>query len=171
MRTHDKEEQIIEEQNEIIESEAQEEVSPRTPRTEIRRVQTGNSNNATTEEDSLEEGSKSLTEDKAKKRVWSSKLRGVLTGDILLAEEANRIYNYLAFLGVIFLISIFLMFGSFQQDLECSKLRADVALLKERAIRTSEAYTKCSSHSAILKELKRRGIELEDPSKAPTALR
>jgi hypothetical protein len=46
-----------------------------------------------------------------------------------------------------------------------------VTLLKERAIRTSEAAIQHSSHSAILVKLKERNIEIEDPKSSPIVLK
>ena len=140
-------------------------------RTEIERIHTGVRHK---EEPSQAENTTTTRVHKEQapaKKSWWAKVEVVLTGDILLAEEATRIYNFLMLLGVIFLASIFSMFGAFQQDLECGKLRAEVALMKERAIRASEARTKSTSHSAILNELKSRGIELEDPKSTPIILK
>lgn len=142
--------------------------------TEIRRIQTGAPKEETAENEQPKEKrvkSGSKEEEPKKKRRWKTIVNGILTGEILIAEEANRVYRFLTVLGIIFLVSIFSMFGAFQQDLECSKLRTEVALLKERAIRTSERSSLLSTHSAVLNELQRRGIELSDPETTPIILR
>lgn len=102
---------------------------------------------------------------------WLLQVESLFTGEILLAEEAKRVYNLLTILGVIFLTSIFTIFGAFQQDWQCNKLQKEVALLKERAIRTSEACIQHTSHSAILGKLKERGINIEDPKNSPIVLK
>ena len=170
MAEYDNREESIDTQEEAIERTGREALR-QAMRTEIRRIHTGEKSKEdeeSTTESSTEASSKETQ--KRKRGTWS-KVERFLTGDILLAEEANRFYNLLAILCVIFLASIFLMFGSFQRDLSRSKLQAEVALLKERAIRTSEECTNNSSHSAILNKLKERGIELGDPTTTPIVLK
>ncbi len=143
------EDEILNPQEEVAEREAQEALR-RMVRTEIRRVQTGAADEdiaadiAREEQEKLEERRRSMPQ-------WFLKIESLFTGDILLAEEAKRVYNLLTLLGVIFLASIFTIFGTFQQDWQCNKLKKEVALLKERAIRTSEECIQHTSHSAILK--------------------
>lgn len=170
MAEYENNDNILDNQEEATERTGREALR-QTMRTEIRRTHTGERN--TEREDASTEDSAEATAEKAPKRkkgLWS-KIEVFLTGDILLAEEANRFYNLLALLCVIFLASIFLMFGSFQRDLHCSKLRTEVDLLKEKAIRTSEECTNNSSHSAILNKLKERGIDLGDPTTTPIVLK
>ena len=169
MTEYENNDNILDNQEETTERTGREALR-QTMRTEIRRIHTGEANK---EEDATQNGSAEATDKEAPKRkkgLWS-KIEVFLTGDILLAEEANRFYNLLALLCVIFLASIFLMFGSFQRDLHCSKLRTEVDLLKEKAIRTSEECTNNSSHSAILNKLKERGIDLGDPTTTPIVLK
>lgn len=123
------------------------------------------------DEKANEEEENSAEERKSKRKRIGAAIESVFTGDILLAKEANRIYNYLMLLGVIFLISIFTMFNAFQKDREYTQLQERVDLLAEKATRTLEARTKESSHSEIVKKLKERGIELEDPTNAPIVLK
>lgn len=168
MAKYDESEYFTDSQEEIAEREAQEAMR-RLVRTEIRRVQSGDADDDIAEDMALEE-----EEQKSKKRQkpeWISKLRGIFTGEILLAEEASQVYNFLFLLGVIFLISIFAMFASFQQEVKCNELKAEVVLLKEKAVRASENRVQHTSHSAILQKLKERGIALEDPSSTPTILK
>jgi hypothetical protein len=63
------------------------------------------------------------------------------------------------------------MFAVFKSEMELSNLKAEVELLKEKSVRTSEERIKNSSHSAVLEKLKARGIELEDPTTTPTVLK
>ena len=169
MAEYDNREENLDTQEEAIERTGREALR-QAMRTEIRRIHTGEKSKE--EESATEQKAESSSEEtpKRKRGTWS-KVERFLTGDILLAEEANRFYNLLAILCMIFLASIFLMFGSFQRDLSRSKLQTEVALLKERAIRTSEECTNNSSHSAILNKLKERGIELGDPTTTPIILK
>ena len=171
MAQYDESEYFTDSQEEIAEREAQEALR-RVVRTEIRRVQTGAAAEDIANDIAREEEQKAL-EEKANKRKprWIYQIESLFTGDILLAEKANRVYSLLTLLGFIFLASIFTIFGTFQQDMRCNKLRKEVAMLKERAIRTSEESIRHSSHSAILDKLRERGIKIEDPNSAPIILK
>ncbi|MBQ5648233.1 MAG: hypothetical protein IIV16_03810 [Alistipes sp.] len=171
MAKYDESEYFTDSQEEIAQREA-EEALRRTVRTEIRRIQTGEANADIADDIAREEEEEALKEKKkGKKRRWVSLVNGLFTGDILLAEEASRVYNFLTLLGIIFLITIFAMFATFQQEKRCSDLRAEIMLLKEKAVRTSEERVNRTSHSAIINQLKERGIELEDPTTNPIILR
>ena len=170
MAKYDESEYFTDSQEEIAQREA-EEALRRTVRTEIRRIQTGEANADIADDIAREEEQAALEEKASKRPRWITWISGVVTGDILLAEEASRVYNFLILLGVIFLISIFAIFGTFQQEIKRSELQEEVKLLKEAAVRTSEERVKHSSHSAILEKLKERGIELEDPTATPIVLK
>lgn len=109
-------------------------------------------------------------ERKAKRKRVMATIESVFTGDILLAKEATRVYNFLILLGVIFLASIFTMFSAFQQELECSKLQAEVTLLREERTQSLSARINSSSPDAIRKLVKARGLDLVDATTTPTIL-
>lgn len=132
---------------------------------------TAEGKNSDKEEKKSKSDSKLSEAKRERRRRIVATIESIFTGDILLAKEANRVYNYLMLLGVIFLVSIFTMFRAFQKERERSELQDEVVLLKERVTRTSEERTKQSSHSSILNKLKERGIELGDPTTAPTVIR
>ena len=166
MTEYHESEYFTDSQEEIAEREAQETLR-RMVRTEIRRVQTGAADADIAEDSAREEEQQTLEEKKAKRPRWIMWINSVITGDILLAEEVERVYTLLTILGVIFFASIATIFGALQRDLRYNQLEKEVVLLKEQAIRTSEECYKHSSHSAILRKLKERGIEIEDPKSQP----
>ena len=170
MAEYDESEYFTDSQEEIAEREAQEALR-RMVRTEIRRMQTGAANEDIAADIAREEEEQALEEKRAKRHRWMMWINGVVTGDILLAEEVKRVYVLLTMLGVIFFASIATIFGSLQRDMRYRALEKEVALLKERAIRTSEECYRHSSHSAILRKLKDRGIEIEDPKTQPKILK
>lgn len=153
---------------EAAEREAQEALR-RVVRTEIRRVQSGAAAADIAEDIACEEAKRDEERKKSRPR-WVTWLNNVVTGDILLAEEVKRIYILLTILGVIFFASIAIIFGSLQRDMRYRQLEKEVALLKERAIRTSEESFRHASHSAIVRKLKERGIKITDPQAQPTIL-
>ena len=170
MAEYDESEYFSDSQEEIAEREAQEALR-RMVRTEIRRVQTGAAAEDIAEDIAREEEQQALEDKKAKRPRWVMWINSVVTGDILLAEEVKRVYTLLTMLGVIFFASIATIFGSLQRDMRYRELEKEVALLKERAIRTSEECYRHSSHSAILRKLKERDIEIEDPKTQPKILK
>ena len=130
MANYDESEYFVDSQEEIAEREAQEALR-RMVRTEIRRVQTGAADADIAEDIAREEEAQASEGKKKAKPSWMIKMESLLTGDILLAEQADRAYHLLMLLGVIFLLSIFTIFGAFQQDLRCNSLKKEVDLLKE----------------------------------------
>ena len=170
MAEYDESEYFTDSKEEIAEREAQEALR-RMVRTEIRRVQTGAADADIAEDIAHEEEQAALEDKESKRPRWVVWLNGIVTGDILLAEEVKRVYTLLTILGVIFFASIATIFGALQRDLRCNQLEKEVVLLKERAIRTSEECYKHSSHSAILRKLEERGIEIEDPKTQPKVLK
>ena len=132
---------------------------------------------ATSEEDDKKEAEKKAEEKKAAAKERKAKIKramatveSIFTGDILLAKEATRVYNFLILLGAIFLASIFTMFSAFQKELECSKLQAEVVLLREARTQALSSRINNSTRAAILKKLQERGFKLEEPTTTPIIL-
>ena len=98
-------------------------------------------------------------------------LINIVTGRVLMSKRMRRVFVLFMMLGGIFFCSIAMIFASLKNDLRCKKLETEVALLKERAVRTSEACYNVSSHSSILNMLKERGINIEDPKSQPKILK
>lgn len=170
MAEYDESEYFTDSREEIAEREAQEALR-RVVRTEIRRVQTGAADKDIANDIAREEEERAMEEQKTKQPRWLVWINSVITGDILLAKEVERIYTLLTMLGVIFFASIATIFGSLQRDMRYRELEKEVALLKERAIRTSEECYRHSSHSAIVRKLAERNIEIEDPKTQPKILK
>ena len=118
----------------------------------------------------VEDAKAAAEERKAKRKRVMATIESVFTGDILLAKEATRVYNFLLLLGAIFLASIFTMFSAFQQELECSKLQAEVTLLREERTQSLSARINSSSPDAIRRLVKERGLDLVDSTTTPTIL-
>ncbi len=170
MAEYDESEYFTDSQEEVAEREAQEALR-RMVRTEIRRVQTGAAAEDIAEDIAREEEQKALEEKKNRRPRWVVWINGVVTGDILLANEVKRVYTLLTILGVIFFASIATIFASLHSDLRRNQLEKEVELLKERSIRASERCYQHSSHSAILRQLEERGIKISDPKTQPKILK
>uniref|UniRef100_UPI004056D3C7 hypothetical protein n=1 Tax=Alistipes sp. TaxID=1872444 RepID=UPI004056D3C7 len=165
MTKYNDSEYFINPQEEIDEREVRE-GAYRADSTEIRRIQTGEA-----DDDIVREDEQHTVEERSKRPRWMGWIIGVITGDILLANAAKRVYTLLTILGIIFFTSITTIFASLHSDLRCNKLEKEIALLKERAIRLSEQSYQLTSHSAILRQLESRGIELSDPTSQPKLLK
>lgn len=131
----------------------------------------------TSEEEDKKEAEKKAEEEKVAAKERKAKIKraiatveSIFTGDILLAKKATRVYNFLILLGAIFLASIFTMFSAFQKELECSKLQAEVVLLREARTQALSSRINNSTRAAILKKLQERGIKLEEPTTTPIIL-
>ena len=170
MAEYDDREYFTDSQEEIAEREAQEAMR-RLVRTEIRRVQTGAADADIADDIAREEAEKAEAEKKSRKPRWLSWIVSSITGDILLAKEVEKVSSLLLALAIIFLISISTISLSFRVDMECRLLKKEVALLKERAIRSKEECYRHSSHSAIVHKLAERGIEIKDPQTQPKILK
>lgn len=94
---------------------------------------------------------------------WLQALQLIATGEILIKENVSRGYNYLVYIALSFLISIVMLFSSLHHEIRRNRLAKEVTLLHEQAVRTRERLNRHTSHSAIVEELQRRGIELYDP--------
>lgn len=168
MAEYDESEYFTDSKEEIAEREAQEAMR-RLVRTEIRRVQSGAADEDIANDIALEEQEAELATKKHSRVV--TVIKNFISGDILLADQAKRVYNLVTFLGAVFFISIMVLFGALQREIKCRALQKEVALLKERAIRASEIRFQSTSHSAILRQLAERNININDPKDNPTILK
>ena len=90
MAEYNESEYVTDSQEEIAEREAQEALR-RMVRTEIRRVQTGAADADIAEDIAREEEQAAMEERKSRRPRWVVGINGIVTGDILLAEEVKRV--------------------------------------------------------------------------------
>ncbi len=94
----------------------------------------------------------------------------LMSGNILIMRGFTKYYGQMIIIAALFLLSIVVMFWSLHLDMEHSRLQRDVQLLRERSIRLHEIRVARSSHSHIVEELSRRGIEIKDPTRPATII-
>jgi hypothetical protein len=154
---------------EIAQREADEALR-RVVRTEIRRVHSGAADEDIANDLALEEAEEMANRPRKYPNwvVWISKM---LTGEILIADEAQSVYNLFTLLGVILMLNLAVIFASLSLDLQCNTLKKEVERLEERAIRTMEMRTQQTSHSSIMRQLQKRGIEINDPKSTPIVIK
>lgn len=158
------EEYFIDGEEDIRERERAEEVR-RLVRAEIRRVNSGEAESDMAEDLRREEAAKPKP-----RQQWLRWLGRSLTGEILISNKVQRLYNIFTVMAILFFFAIFVMFASFHREMQYAALQKEVALLRERAIRSTERRHRESSHSEILRRLQRAGLDLEDPQNQPKIL-
>ena len=170
MAEYDESEYFTDSSEEIAERE-REEALRRMVRTEIRRIHTGAADEDIAEDIRREEEAEAAMAKSQQRAKWIVWLSHAMTGDVLVLQEVQRIYKLLGLLGVIFFLSIATTFAALHSDLYRSRLEKEVNLLHEKAVRTREALHEHNSHTAIVRELSRRGIEMIDPHSQPRVIK
>ncbi len=134
-------------------------------RREVRRVQSGEAREEMEREEAEERARQAECEAarEREERRQRNPLRGLVTGNILRQEWLTVHYRYPLLIAGVFLLSIFVMFWSLRLDMRLTRTEAEVQLLRERSLRLERERTRRTSHSAIVEELRRRNIPLEDP--------
>ena len=93
----------------------------------------------------------------------SSTFWQLFSGTILVREGVSKYYPYMLTIAGMFFLSIMVMFWSLHLDMRYTRLERDVQKLRERSIRLQEQRYQRTTHSAIVEQLRARGIELYDP--------
>ena len=138
---------------------AEEEEFARRVRREVRRMERGEAD----EEREAEERAEKEERARRERRLRSSTFWQLFSGTILLREGISKYYPYMLTIAGMFFLSIVVMFWSLHLDMRYSRLEREVQILRERSIRLQEQRYRRTTHSAILEELHRRGIDLYDP--------
>ena len=158
MSRYDDSEFLTPSPEEVRQQEREEEIR-RITRTEIRRVQSGQADEDIAE-DLRREEQEALAKTPKPLPRWVSILLSITTGEILIKENMMRGYNHLFIIALLFLGSILLLFSSLHLEIKRDRIKKEVTLLHERAVRTKEQFNKHTSHSAIVERLRERGIQL-----------
>lgn len=144
---------------------AEEELFARRVRREVLRVQRGEAEEdlrADAEAEAEERRQQAEAEAHQVRRQANPLLR-LLSGSILVGEQAARYYPYMLTIAGMFFLNIVVLFWSLHLDLHHSRLEREVQKLRERSIRLEEQRYRTTTHSAIAAELARRGLPLRDP--------
>lgn len=151
-------------EEEIAAQQADEEFLRRV-RTEVRRMQSGEAQEDIERDIEIErEAEAEQIREEAKKRLKRSRLfYQLFSGSILRSRSVKDHYAYLIAIAVASLVSIMVMFASLYADMKYSRMEREVQLLRERSIRLREQLYQRTSHQAIVEELQRRGIPLQEP--------
>ncbi len=148
------------------ERRTQEQEFARRVRREVLRMNRGEADEDLRADEQQEAEVKAEAEKEAEKehRRTSSTFWQLFSGTILVRESVSKYYPYLLCIAAMFFLSIAVMFWSLHLDMRYSRLERDVQKLREHSIRLQEQRYRRTTHSTIVEELQRRGIELNDPS-------
>ena len=150
---------------EAEEQRRQNEEFARRVRREVRRMERGEADDdirADEEREAEEEALREAMRQKERRRNASTFWQ-LFSGTILVREGMSHSYPYLLAIAGMFLLSISVVFMSLHTDMKYMRLDREVQVLRERSIRMQERRFRATTHSAITEELRRRGIELQDP--------
>lgn len=147
----------------------QEEEFARRVRREVRRMERGMERGEAEEdiradeEREAEERAEAEERERRERRRRSSTFWQLFSGTILVREGVSKYYPYMLTIAGMFFLSIMVMFWSLHLDMRYTRLERDVQKLRERSIRLQEQRYQRTTHSAIVEQLRARGIELYDP--------
>lgn len=132
-------------------------------RAEVRRVQSGEADEDIERDIEQEQEAQEMRRE-AKKRLQRSRLfYQLFSGSILQSRGVKEHYGYLIAIAIASLVSIAVMFASLYADMKYSRMEREVQLLRERSVRLREQLYQRTSHKAVVEELQRRGIPLQEP--------
>ncbi|HIW65391.1 MAG TPA: hypothetical protein H9879_04045 [Candidatus Alistipes intestinipullorum] len=143
----------------------EEEEFARRVRREVRRMERGEADDdiRADEEAEAAERAERIARQRRDRRRRSSMLWQLFSGSILVREGVSKYYPYMLTIAGMFFLSIMVMFWSLHLDRRFSRLDREVQMLRERSIRLQEQRYQRTTHSAIVEQLRARGIELRDP--------
>ncbi len=93
-----------------------------------------------------------------------------ISGNWLILEGITGTYRYLLIVAATLFLSVVSIFYSFHLGEKYTRRAAEVQLLRERKLEYSRVRFNNTSHTAIIKELKRRNIPLYDIQESKTII-
>ena len=152
---------------EELRQQQEDELFRRRVRDEVRRIQSGEAQQDI--ERDIEEQEAIEAEqirEEARKRLKRSRLfYQLFSGSILQNSSVTKHYGHLIAIAVASLVSIMVMFTALYADMKYSRLEREVQLMRERSIRLREQLYQRTTHAAVVEELQKRGINLQEPRK------
>ncbi|MFI3323708.1 MAG: hypothetical protein SNI45_02880 [Rikenellaceae bacterium] len=93
-----------------------------------------------------------------------------ISGNFLILEGATGTYRYLLIVAATLFLSVVSIFYTFHLSKRYTARESEVQLLHERKLEYQRVRFNKTSHSAIVKELKRRGIPIYDLQESKTII-
>lgn len=137
-------------------------------RREVRRVSSGEADDEMREDEEREREERQQREEAEarQRRRHSSWMWQMFSGSILTRSGMSRYYRYALAIAVMFFCSILTIFNALRLDKRFTQVESETQLLRERSIRMQERRYRQTTHSAIVRRLEERGIELRDAGSA-----
>ena len=147
------------------EEQRREEEFARRVRREVRRMERGEADDdiRADEEREAEEEAQREAHRQRERRRNASTFWQLFSGTILVREGMSHSYPYLLAIAGMFLLNITVVFYALHTDMHYMRLDREVQVLRERSIRMQERRFRTTTHSAVSRALRQRGIELYDP--------
>lgn len=133
-------------------------------RREVRRVRSGEADDEIREDEEREREEQEQREaaEERQRRRHSSWLWQMFSGSILMRSGMSRYYRYALLIAMMFFCSILTIFNALRLDKRFTQVESQTQLLREKSIRMQERRYRQTTHSAIVRRLKERGIDLRD---------
>ncbi|MDO4757766.1 MAG: hypothetical protein Q4A18_00710 [Rikenellaceae bacterium] len=153
------------EREEEARRQAEEELLARRIRREVVRVQSGEAEEDLAADREAEEAAEAerVELEERRERRRRNPIYRLFSGTILVGESAAKTYPYLLTIAAMFFLNIVVLFWSLHLDLRYSRLEREVQKLREKSIRLEELRYSRATHTAVSRELEKRGIVLQDP--------
>lgn len=151
--------------------EVQERELSRRIRREVRRINSGEADDDI-RADEEQEAEEQRAHDEAlrhQERRQRSLLWMLASGTIMLRSGVQQNYRYALMIASMFLISIVAIFNALRIDMKYTRTEHETQLLREKSIRLQERRYQCTTYSAVVDSLRKRGIPLYDAS-SPTEI-
>lgn len=141
-------------------------------RREVRRVSAGEADDEIREDEEREreEQAQREAEEERLRKKHSSWAWLMFSGMIVMRSGVSRYYRYALLIAVMFFCSILTIFNALRLDKQFTQVESETQLLRERSIRMQERRYRSTTHSAIVRRLKERGIDLRDSSSTTETL-
>ena len=133
-------------------------------RREVLRVRSGEADEDIQEDEEREREAEEerRAEEERLRRKHSSWLWLLFSGSILMRSGVSQYYRYALLIAVMFFFSILTIFNALRLDKQFTQVESQTQLLRERSIRMQERRYRQTTHSAIVRRLNERGIDLHD---------
>lgn len=152
---------------EELRQQEEDELFRRRVRDEVRRIQSGEAQEDIERDIEEQEAIEAeQTRQEARKRLKRTRLfYQFFSGSILQNSFVTKHYGHLIAIAIASLVSIMVMFAALYADMKYSRLEREVQLMRERSIRLREQLYQRTTHAAVVEELQKRGINLQEPRK------
>ncbi len=118
----------------------------------------------------IEEAAEAARKEERQKAREANPFWQFISGNWLILEGVAGTYRYLLIVATALFLSVVSIFYSFHQSERYTQRAKSVQLLRERSLEFQRVRFNSTSHSAITKELQKRGIPLYNMQESKTII-